>query len=38
MEHLNESVEQAVSAMVDLLSKVGTEAGVVALDKYGNCK
>ncbi|CAG8454771.1 10816_t:CDS:2 [Paraglomus brasilianum] len=36
MEHLNETVEQATSAMIDLLSKVGTEAGVVALDKYGN--
>ena len=38
MEYLNESVELAASAVINRMSNVGGEAGVIALDKYGNCK
>jgi len=38
MEYLNEPVEQAASAVINRMSNVGGAAGVIALDKHGNCK
>lgn len=38
MKYLGESVDEAATNVVKDLKKVGGDGGVIALDKYGNCK